>query len=100
MNSQPPPLSWMGMLLVAAILRIGYEMSRPLPAGQKDFALLLTASSGADPPEEQWPSLLPWQKRASKKAVEHYAAVQERKWRRWNDAMFESTGGNISKRSR
>jgi hypothetical protein len=88
MSSQPPPLNWMGMLLVAALLRMGYELSRPIPAGHKDSALSLSTISEADPPGEEWPSLLPWQRRASKKAVENYAAVQENKWRRWNEAMF------------
>jgi hypothetical protein len=32
---------------------------------------------------------LPWQRTASRKAVERYADAQERKWRRWNEAMFE-----------
>jgi len=92
MSSQPPPLNWMGMLMVAALLRMGYELSRPIPAGHKDSALLLPTISEADPPEEEWSSLLPWQRRASKKAVENYAAVQESKWRRWNEAMFEPDG--------
>jgi hypothetical protein len=82
----------MGMLLLAALLRMGYELSRPLPASGKESTLLLPASTGADPPEEQWPGLLPWQRKASEKAVENYAAVQERKWRRWNEVMFEPDG--------
>ncbi len=90
MSSQPPPLNWMGILLVAALLRMSYELSRPTLASCKDEALLLPASSGADPPDEQWPSLMPWQRKASEKAVQNYAAVQETKWRRWNEAMFES----------
>jgi hypothetical protein len=89
MNSQQPPLNWMGMLLVAALLRMGYELSRPLLAEHGDSALLLPASSGVHPPEEQWPSLQPWQRKASQKAVDNYAAIQERKWHRWNEVMFE-----------
>lgn len=80
------------MLLVAALLRIGYELSRPIPASHKDTALLLPANTGVDSPEAKWPGLLPWQRKASAKAVENYAAVQEGKWRRWNEAMFEPDG--------
>ncbi len=92
MSSQPPPLNWMGMLLVAALLRMSYELSRPTLASRKDEALLLPASSGADPVEEEWPDLMPWQRKASEKAVQNYAAVQETKWRRWNEIMFEPDG--------
>ena len=80
------------MLLLAALIRMGYEMSRPIPAGNKDDALLLPANTELDSPEAEWPGLLPWQRKASAKAVENYAAVQERKWRRWNEAMFEPDG--------
>jgi len=33
--------------------------------------------------------LAPWQKEWAEKAVKRYAEAQERKWRRWNEAMFE-----------
>jgi hypothetical protein len=86
MNSQPPQ-NWMGMLLLAALLRMGYELTHAIPASNKDTAML--PSTGVDPPAAEWPSLLLWQRKASEKAVENYAAAQERKWRRWNEAMFE-----------
>lgn len=91
MNSLPPP-NWMGMLLVAALLRMSYEISQPIPTVSKEQVLLLPSSTGADYPEDEWPGLLPWQRKASEKAVENYAAVQERKWLRWNEAMFEPVG--------
>ena len=40
-------------------------------------------------PEQGWADLPPWQRKASDKAVERYTEVQEKKWRRWNEAMFE-----------
>jgi len=92
MNSQPP-LNLMGMLLVAALLRMGYELSQPIPDRRKDTALLPAFNTGENSPEVEWPGLLPWQRKASEKAVENYTAVQEKKWRRWNEAMFESVGG-------
>jgi hypothetical protein len=88
MNNQPP-LYWMGMVLLAALLRIGYELSQPVTAGNEGMDKLLPAGLAADPPEARWQGLQPWQRKASEKAVENYAAVQERKWRRWNEAMFE-----------
>jgi len=91
MSSQPPPLNWMGLLLVAALLRMSYELTRPVSDSRKP-ALLLPAGTEADPQQEQWPGLMPWQKRASEKAVQNYAAVQETKWRRWNEIMFEPDG--------
>jgi hypothetical protein len=58
-------------------------------------------STGVNPPAPEWPSLLPWQRKASEKAVDNYTAVQERKWHRWNEAMFELIGETkFSKKSR
>jgi len=75
------------MLLLAALVRMGYELTRTIPPSRKDAVML--PSTGVNPPAPEWPSLLPWERKASEKAVENYAAVQERKWRRWNEAMFE-----------
>jgi hypothetical protein len=36
--------------------------------------------------------LTPWQKDASAKAVKQYAEAQGKKWRRWDEAMFERAG--------
>lgn len=72
---------------MAALLRMGYELTHTIPVSHKDTAML--PSTGMDPPAEEWPGLLPWQRKASEKAVENYAAVQERKWHHWNEAMFE-----------
>ena len=75
------------MLLLVTILRMGYELTRTVPASRKDKTIL--PSTGTDPLLAEWPSLSPWQRKASQKAVENYTAVQERKWQRWNEAMFE-----------
>ena len=75
------------MLLLAALLRMGYELTRTVPVSRKDAVML--PSTGVNPPAPEWPGLLPWQRKASEKAVENYAAVQERKWHRWNEVMFE-----------
>jgi len=88
MNNQPP-LNWMGLLLLAALLRMGYELSQPVPARNEGMVRLLPTGIGAVHSEASWPGLQPWQRKASEKAVENYAAAQERKWRRWNESMFE-----------
>jgi len=40
----------------------------------------------------EWESLPPWQRKASDRAIERYTRSQEKKWRRWNEAMFERSG--------
>ena len=81
-------LYFMRVLLFIAFLSMGYALSRPKPDGNKNPALL-PASTNPDSPEQEWASLPQWQRKASEKAVERYAAAQGKKWQRWNDAMFE-----------
>jgi hypothetical protein len=80
---------FMRVLLFIALLSMGYALSRPTPVARKEQDLLLSASLDPSLPEQQWPRLLPWQRQASEKAIERYAGSQEKKWRRWNEAMFE-----------
>jgi len=70
------------VVLFIGLLSMGYMLSRPNPANttDKDYILM----DGGDPHDP-----MPWQRTASRKAVERYAAAQDRKWRRWNEAMFE-----------
>jgi len=75
--------------LFITLLCMGYTLSRPAPAKGKEQDLLLPATTGGSSPEHEWAGLPQWQKKASEKAVISYAAVQEKKWRRWNEAMFE-----------
>ena len=53
--------------------------------------MLLHAATTAGSEDKEWAGLPQWQKRASEKAIEKYATTQEKKWRRWNEAMFERT---------
>ena len=82
-------LYFMRVLLFTAFLCMGYALSRPKPDGNKNPALLLPDNTNLDPSEQEWKGLPPWQRKASEKAVEKYAAAQEKKWQRWNEAMFE-----------
>ena len=76
---------FMRVLLFIALLSMGYALSRP--AASKEQARLLPDTTGSQ--EQQLTGLLPWQRKASEKAIEKYAGSQEKKWRRWNEAMFE-----------
>ena len=78
------------VMIFITLLCIGYELSRPVPAKKMEPELLLAATAGESRSGEyNWGSLPSWQKKASEKAIETYAATQEKKWQRWNKAMFE-----------
>jgi hypothetical protein len=83
-------LYFMRVLLFVAFLSMGYALSRPNPSGSdKQRDLLLSDIPAPDSPEQNWSGLQPWQKKVSEKAIERYAAAQDKKWRSWNEAMFE-----------
>ena len=79
MNSWMESLQW---LVFLALWRMSYETAnvnnpRASPASylvQKD-----TSEETSNPQQKEW----------ADKAVSRYAAAQEKKWRRWNEAMFE-----------
>ncbi len=72
------------LLVMAALVRVSYELGRWRAAEHDGDANPLAASV---PLPEQ--DMLPWQREASAKAIKRYAEAQEKKWRRWNEAMFE-----------
>jgi hypothetical protein len=82
-------LYFMRVLLFITLLCMGYSLSRPMPAKGKEQDMLLPATAGAGSEDKEWAGLPQWQKKASEKAVISYAAAQEKKWQRWNEAMFE-----------
>lgn len=77
-----------GLLVMAALLRVAYELNRDETA-QHGAQGLLPQTSVDNSPE---PDLTPQQKLWAEKAVKRYAEAQEKKWRRWNEAMFERSG--------
>ena len=85
-------LYFMRVLLFTAFLSMGYELSRPRPASNKEQDLLSPDTTGLGSQEQVWRGLPPWQRKVSEKAVARYAESQEKKWRRWNQAMFEPDG--------
>ena len=83
-------LYFMRVLLFTAFLLMGYEISQPNPSGSdKEQDPLLMDTTGLDSPGQEGTALQAWQKKVSEKAIERYAAAQDKKWRRWNEAMFE-----------
>jgi hypothetical protein len=71
------------VVLFIGLLSMGYMLSHPDHGDSVNKELLM--DTGAV--DSFGPS--PWQKQASRKAIERYASSQDRKWRRWNEAMFE-----------
>lgn len=82
-------LYFMRVLLFIAFLSMGYELSRPRPAACKKPGFLSPDTAVPVWQEQAWKVLRPWQRKASEKAVARYAESQEKKWRHWNEAMFE-----------
>ena len=74
------------VVVFIALLLMGYTLSRPSSADdeERDILSLNTAPELA--------SLPPWQRKASDRAIERYTKSQEKKWQRWNEAMFERSG--------
>jgi hypothetical protein len=85
------------LLSMAMLLRLDYELRRPRPRPAVEFesggdrrpTLLPATIVVLVRPGEGVEEILPWQKEASRRAVKRYADAQEKKWRRWNETMFE-----------
>ncbi len=71
------------LVVMAALLRASYDLTRQPQDGHLQN---LPQVKKADV------VLAPWQHEASARAVERYAEAQEKKWRRWDEAMFERSG--------
>jgi hypothetical protein len=85
-------LYFMRVMLFTAFLSMGYVLSRPHTAAREEQYLLLSDTTEPVPQEQEWADLPPWQRKVSEKAVQSYAKAQEKKWHRWNEAMFERSG--------
>jgi hypothetical protein len=79
------------VLMFISFLSMGYTLSRPNPAGNKERYLLVSDTTPS-PQEQDWSGLPSWQREISEKAAQRYAEAQEKKWRRWNESMFERSG--------
>jgi hypothetical protein len=79
--------SMLMLMVMAALLRTSYEMSRSNSKPSEE----VTAFAYTYPVKEMLkPSTLtPQQKEWAEKAEKNYTRAQEKKWQRWNEAMFE-----------
>ncbi len=75
--------SMLALAIMAALLRVSYEMSHLEPSGSRAEVFLPQTTA------QKEPDLTPRQKEASERAVKRYAEAQPKKWRNWNEAMFE-----------
>jgi hypothetical protein len=69
--------SIMMLMVMAALLRVSYEMGHTVPV--KTSALEFSPKTELTSRQNEW----------SERAVKRYAEAQEKKWRNWNEAMFE-----------
>ena len=81
-------LYFMRVVLFIGLWSMSHSLSRPTSAANKELAPVLPDTTEPSPAQEK-ADLPPWQRDASEKAVERYAEAQDKKWRRWNEAMFE-----------
>jgi hypothetical protein len=77
--------SMLVLMVMAALLRISYEMSRPKCTPEVTaFADTRLTKEIAKPG-----TITSHQKEWADKAVKRYAEAQEKKWRNWSETMFE-----------
>ena len=76
------------LLVLAALLRAAYELNRGEPPRPVAAELMPRTTANGNPEKE----LTPQQRQWAEKAIKRYAEAQEKKWRRWNEAMFERSG--------
>ena len=73
----------MRVMLFIALLLMGYTLSQPNSSDDRERDIISLKTT------QEWANLPPWQRKASDRAIERYTKSQEKKWRRWNEAMFE-----------
>ena len=79
MNSLFAPVQW---LIFMMLWRMSYETANINSSKTSVQSYLIERDSPkavVNPLEQEW----------AEKAVSNYAAAQGKKWRRWNEAMFE-----------
>ena len=79
--------SMLMLMVMSALLRASYEMSRPKPIPSEEVSAFAETCPINETPRATAITLQ--QKEWAEKAVKRYAEAQEKKWRNWNDAMFE-----------
>lgn len=82
------------LVVMASLLRVTWELSRKQglavePGADKASGVGSNLYAATNPEDAE---LAPWQREWAEKAVRGYREAQEKKWRRWNEAMFERSG--------
>ncbi len=67
-------------MVMAALLRADFELSRQVRTQSEPQVSYLLAELPNSWRQKEW----------AERAVKNYAAAQDRKWRRWREAMFEA----------
>ena len=68
------------LLVMAAMLRADFELSHQTQKQPEPQISYLKSESLDSLRQKEW----------AEKAVKRYAAAQDKKWRRWREAMFEA----------
>ena len=79
--------SMLMLMVMAALLRASYEMSAPKPSPLGEVSAF--AETHVINETKKPDTITPQQREWADKAVKQYAETQEKKWSRWNEAMFE-----------
>ena len=75
------------LLVMGALLRASYELTGQRRVEADVATTYDTSVVSANPCAGI--ALTPQQREWAEKAVQKYAEAQEKKWRRWNESMFE-----------
>ena len=78
----------MEMMMMTIMMRILCELKRPRSEASQEIALKAETQPIQEPPVPT--ALTPAQREWSDKAVKRYAKAQEKKWRKWDEAMFNN----------
>jgi uncharacterized protein with PIN domain len=73
------------LMVMAALLRASYEMSRAKPNPSEEVSAFAETRPISETPKPVTSQQREW----AEKAVKRYGEAQEKKWRNWNEAMFE-----------
>jgi hypothetical protein len=85
--------SFFVLMVMAVLLRFDFEQNEPLVKPLENISVVADTRSIIECPNQL--TISAQQKAWSEKAVKRYAEAQEKKWRNWNEAMFEAKKGEI-----
>ena len=83
------------LMVMSALLRVSYDMSRLKPNPSVEVSAFADTRSISETSKPG--TITSQQKEWADKAVKRYAEAQEKKWRNWNDAMFEPVNLSVKR---